>query len=161
MELNRLVEMGEHFYNVIIPRIKKVAFSSEWKDGKLKDNKQVNPMSIAFRYYELESYEEALQHCEYVLDSKYNTYNIESTQPKDTIYNTNDYHKTQKIINYRKSRKLIKKLIKGDIIAIDMSDDYREGFDIFTTMSNLLNLKIKRLFLAKDSKSIESHANNT
>lgn len=26
-----LVEMGEHFYSVIIPRIKKVAFSSEWK----------------------------------------------------------------------------------------------------------------------------------
>ena len=67
-----LVEMGEHFYNVIIPRIKKVAFSSEWKNGRLKDNKQVKPLSIAFRYYELESYEEALKECEYVLmDSKY------------------------------------------------------------------------------------------
>lgn len=67
-----LVEMGEHFYEKIIPRIKKVAFSSEWKGGKLKDNKQVKPISIAFRYYELESYEEALKECEYVLmDSEY------------------------------------------------------------------------------------------
>ncbi|WP_334087284.1 site-specific DNA-methyltransferase, partial [Helicobacter typhlonius] len=78
LELNRegtnrkfvLVEQGEHFYNVILPRIKKVAFSSEWKNGKLKDDKQVKPLNIAFRYYELESYEEALSHCEYVLECK-------------------------------------------------------------------------------------------
>jgi hypothetical protein len=29
-----LVEMGEHFNTVILPRIKKVAFCSKWKDGK-------------------------------------------------------------------------------------------------------------------------------
>lgn len=135
LELNRegsnrkfvLVEMGEHFYNVIIPRIKKVAFSQEWKNGELKNGKQVNPISIAFRYYELESYEEALENCEYMLD-------------KDSI------------INYRKSRKLIKGLKKGETISLDMSG-YRENFDILHTMANVLGLKIQRLFL--DSKGIE------
>ena len=135
LELNRegsnrkfvLVEMGEHFYNVIIPRIKKVAFSSEWKNGELKNAKQVNPISIAFRYYELESYEESLSNCEYVLD-------------KDSI------------IDYRKSRKLIKGLKKGEAISLDMNG-YREGFDILHTMANVLGLKIQRLFL--DSKGIE------
>ena len=135
LELNRegsnrkfvLVEMGEHFYNVIIPRIKKVAFSSEWKNGELKNGKQVNPISIAFRYYELESYEEALENCEYVID-------------KDSI------------INYRKSRKLIKAINKGEAISLDMNG-YREGFDILHTMANVLGLKIQRLFL--DSKGIE------
>lgn len=135
LELNRegsnrkfvLVEMGEHFYNVIIPRIKKVAFSSEWKNGELKNAKQVNPISIAFRYYELESYEEALENCEYVLD-------------KDSI------------IDYRKSRKLIKALNKDEAINLDMSG-YRENFDILHTMANVLGLKIQRLFL--DSKGIE------
>ena len=135
LELNRegsnrkfvLVEMGEHFYNVIIPRIKKVAFSSEWKNGELKNAKQVNPISIAFRYYELESYEESLSNCEYVLD-------------KDSI------------IDYRKSRKLIKGLKKGETISLDMSG-YRENFDILHTMANILGLKIQRLFL--DSKGIE------
>lgn len=135
LELNRegsnrkfvLVEMGEHFYNVIIPRIKKVAFSSEWKNGELKNAKQVNPISIAFRYYELESYEESLSNCEYVLD-------------KDSI------------IDYRKSRKLIKGLKKAEAINLDMSG-YRKDFDILHTMANVLGLKIKRLFL--DSKGIE------
>lgn len=135
LELNRegsnrkfvLVEMGEHFYNVIIPRIKKVAFSSEWKNGELKNAKQVNPISIAFRYYELESYEESLANCEYVLD-------------KDSI------------IDYRKSRKLIKALNKDEAINLDMSG-YRENFDILHTMANILGLRIQRLFL--DSKGIE------
>ena len=135
LELNReggnrkfvLVEMGEHFYYVIIPRIKKVAFSQEWKNGELKNGKQVNPISIAFRYYELESYEESLSNCEYVLD-------------KDSI------------IDYRKSRKLIKGLKKDEAINLDMNG-YRKDFDILHTMANVLGLKIQRLFL--DSKGIE------
>lgn len=150
-----LVEMGEHFYSVIIPRIKKVAFSSEWKEGKLKENKQVNPIAIAFRYYELESYEEALANCEYVLkignDKKINS----------IPYNINDYYNENidfygGIIDYRKSRKLIKKLNKAENkpITINMSAEYREEFDIFQTIANIMNLKIKRLFL--DKNGVES-----
>ena len=117
------VEMGDHFYTVIIPRMKKVigGFASgiskevEFKGGG------------AFRYYELESYEESLSNCEYVLD-------------KDSI------------IDYRKSRKLIKGIKKGETISLDMSG-YRKDFDILHTMANVLGLKIQRLFL--DSKGIE------
>ncbi|WP_300743017.1 hypothetical protein, partial [uncultured Helicobacter sp.] len=36
----------------------------------------------------------------------------------------------------------------------DMHTEYREEFDIFHTMANLMGWKIKRLFL--DSKGIES-----
>lgn len=150
-----LVEMGEHFYNVIIPRIKKVAFSSEWKGSKLKDNKQVKPISIAFRYYELESYEEALKECEYVLIDFQceNKTGKEIGNNAEAIYPAKDYQKAQKIIDYRKSRKLIKKLNKGETITLDMSG-YRKEFDLFHTLANLQGLKIKRLFL--DSKDIES-----
>ena len=56
------------------------------------------------------------------------------------------------IIDYRKSRKLIKALNKGETISLDMSG-YRENFDILHTMANVLGLKIQRLFL--DSKGIE------
>ena len=118
------VEMGEHFYKVVIPRMKKVisGFASgiskevEFKGGG------------AFRYYELESYEESLEQCEYVLD-------------KDSL------------IDYRKSRKLIKGLKKGEKICLDMSE-MNKNFDIFTTMSNLLGLKIKSIFL--DENGIQS-----
>lgn len=157
LELNRegrnrkfvLVEQGEHFYNVILPRIKKVAFSSEWKNGKLKDDKQVKPLSIAFRYYELESYEEALANCEYVLDCK-EAKKIENTNN----YKGKDYAKAEAILDYRKSRKLIDKLNKGESVCLDMHTEYREEFDIFQSMANLMGWKIKQLFL--DSKGIES-----
>lgn len=117
------VEMGEHFYKVIIPRMKKVIggfVSGISKEVKFKGGG-------AFRYYELESYEESLSNCEYVLD-------------KDSI------------IDYRKSRKLIKGLKKAEAINLDMSG-YRKDFDILHTMANVLGLKIQRLFL--DSKGIE------
>ena len=117
------VEMGEHFYKVIIPRMKKVVAGFQSGISKEVEFKGGG----AFRYYELESYEEALENCEYVLD-------------KDSI------------IDYSKSRKLIKGLKKGEAISLDMNG-YREGFDILHTMANVLGLKIQRLFL--DSKGIE------
>ena len=74
------VEMGEHFYSVIIPRIKKclagvqsgISKECEYKGGG------------AFKYYELESYEEALNNCEYEVNSS-------------------------KILDYRKSKKANKR----------------------------------------------------
>lgn len=110
------VEMGEHFYSVIIPRIKKclagvqsgISKECEYKGGG------------AFKYYELESYEEALNNCEYEVNSS-------------------------KILDYRKSKKLIKELNKEKSIDLEMSG-YRKDFDIFTSYSNISELKIKRIF---------------
>ena len=117
------VEMGEHFYKVIIPRMKKVVAGFQSGISKEVEFKGGG----AFRYYELESYEEALENCEYMLD-------------KDSI------------IDYRKSRKLIKALNKDEAINLDMNG-YRKDFDILHTMANVLGLRIQRLFL--DSKGIE------
>lgn len=145
------VEMGEHFYKVIIPRLKKVI--AGFQSGISKETEYKG--GGAFRYYELESYEEALANCEYVLkignDKKINS----------ILYNINDYYNEnidfyEGIIDYRKSRKLIKKLNKAENkpITINMSAEYREEFDIFQTIANIMNLKIKRLFL--DKNGVES-----
>lgn len=141
------VEMGEHFYKVVIPRLKKVI--AGFQSGISKETEYKG--GGAFRYYELESYEEALANCEYVLkignDKKINS----------IPYNINDYYNENidfydGIIDYRKSRKLIKKLNKAENkpITINMSAEYREEFDIFQTIANIMNLKIKRLFLDKN-----------
>lgn len=141
------VEMGEHFYKVVIPRLKKVIAGFQSGISKEVEYKGGG----AFRYYELESYEEALANCEYVLkignDKKINS----------IPYNINDYYNEnidfyEGIIDYRKSRKLIKKLNKAENkpITINMSAEYREEFDIFQTIANIMNLKIKRLFLDKN-----------
>ena len=58
-----LVEVGEHFDNVVLPRLKKITFSPEWSDGKpvreaTSAEAERSPRII--KYIRLESYEDAL-----------------------------------------------------------------------------------------------------
>jgi len=55
-----LIEQGEYTYTVILPRIKKVAYTFDWKDGKPK-NGSMNGLGVFFKYQRLEQYEEALE----------------------------------------------------------------------------------------------------
>lgn len=55
-----LTEMGNYTYSIIIPRIKKVAYTFDWKDGKPKDG-SMNGLGVFFKYQRLEQYEEALE----------------------------------------------------------------------------------------------------
>lgn len=66
IELNRedngnrkyiLVEMGEYFDSVTKPRIQKVVYSKDWKDGKPVSREGI---SHCFKYMRLESYEDTL-----------------------------------------------------------------------------------------------------
>ncbi len=53
-----LVEMGDHFDTVMLPRLKKVAYSPDWKAGKpVTRDKGVSHL---IRYVRLESYEDTL-----------------------------------------------------------------------------------------------------
>ena len=57
-----LIEMGDHFDTVLKPRIEKVVYSPDWKDGKpTAANKGI---SHCFKYMTLESYEDALNNIE-------------------------------------------------------------------------------------------------
>ncbi len=58
-----LIEMGEHFYSVILPRIKKLAFSIEWKGGRPKG---LEGISHFVKYYSLEQYEDTLRQVNYI-----------------------------------------------------------------------------------------------
>ena len=53
-----LVEMGDHFDTVLKPRIQKVVYSADWKDGK--PTAPDTGVSHGFKYLRLESYEDAL-----------------------------------------------------------------------------------------------------
>ena len=52
-----LVEMADYFDTVLIPRIKKVIYSKDWKNGKPVSREGISHM---FKYIRLESYEDAL-----------------------------------------------------------------------------------------------------
>lgn len=53
-----LSEQGNYVYSIIIPRIKKIAYSFDWKTGKPQNQ---NGRGIFFKYQRLEQYEEALE----------------------------------------------------------------------------------------------------
>lgn len=76
-----LVEMGEYFDTVLLPRIKKITFSPEWKEGKplrqaTEEEAQRSPRIM--KYVRLESYEDALT-------------NIMFTDAPKTLYDLDDY----------------------------------------------------------------------
>ena len=52
-----LVEVGHHFDTVLLPRMKKVAYSPDWKDGQPVSRRGVTQL---FKYVRLESYEDTL-----------------------------------------------------------------------------------------------------
>ena len=52
-----LVELGHHFDTVLLPRMKKVVYSSNWKDGEPVSR---NGVTQVFKYIRLESYEDAM-----------------------------------------------------------------------------------------------------
>ena len=56
-----LVEMADYFDTVLLPRMKKVVYSSDWKDGKPVSRKGVSQF---FKYVRLESYEDTLDSLE-------------------------------------------------------------------------------------------------
>ncbi|MBL8191836.1 MAG: site-specific DNA-methyltransferase [Acidobacteria bacterium] len=53
-----LIEVGEYFDNVLVPRLKKVAYSTDWRDGKPQS--RTTGISHAFKILRLESYEDTL-----------------------------------------------------------------------------------------------------
>ncbi len=55
-----LIEQGSYVNSVIIPRIKKVAYSFDWKEGK-PENGSMNGLGVFIKYQRLEQYEEALE----------------------------------------------------------------------------------------------------
>ena len=60
-----LVEQGEYFDSVLKPRVQKVIFAKEWKDGKpQEDNGMFGGVSQIVKVLKLESYEDTLNNLE-------------------------------------------------------------------------------------------------
>ncbi len=64
-----LIEQGHHVYSIIIPRIKKIAYTFDWKDGKPKSD-TMNGLGVFFKYQRLEQYEEALENISFTVSKE-------------------------------------------------------------------------------------------
>jgi len=123
-----VVEMGDHFNTVLLPRIKKVCISNKWKKGKPVN---MDGTSQFFKYYELEQYEEALANTKYADGNLFN-------KTSDKAYQ--DYV-------FMKDEKMLKAMdidYKNNTVKIDLNKLY-PNIDIAETLSNLTGKWIKKI----------------
>ncbi len=75
-----LVEMGEYFESVLVPRLKKVVYGTEWKDGK--PTRRDTGVSHAFKIVKLESYEDTLNNLRRPTRAAEQSLALENTTPE-------------------------------------------------------------------------------
>jgi adenine-specific DNA-methyltransferase len=131
-----LVEMADYFETIILPRIKKVAYSFNWKDGRPQDT---DGLGVFFKYYELEQFEDTLAKVVY-----------EDSNPP-AITGKIMYEQYIFMRDKRMSDALELDYEKGHV-RVDLSKLY-DNIDIAETLSNLLGKWIKRI--TKDSVEFE------
>ncbi|HAY35313.1 MAG TPA: site-specific DNA-methyltransferase [Ignavibacteria bacterium] len=122
------VEMGEHFYSVILPRMKRVLAYD--KSGISKEVKEYKGGGF-FKYYELEQYEEALSKCKY---SDGDLFSVEGRSDYEQYVFMKDEKLLDSIeLDYKKNKVNVK------------LDNIYENIDIAETLSNLSGKWIKRI----------------
>jgi len=134
-----LVEMGEHFDTVVMPRLKKVAFSPEWKEGMAKgeataEESERGPRII--KYFRLESYEDALN-------------NIEFEEAEESLFELEDY-----LLRYMLRWETKESATLLNVAALERPFDYKlrlggngdgaeETVDLAETFNYLLGLAVR------------------
>jgi hypothetical protein len=122
------VEMGEHFYTIVLPRMKKVLAYD--KSGISKEVKEYQGGGF-FKYYELEQYEEALANCKYEDGDLFQV-------PGRSPYQEYVFMKDEKML------KALEIDYENNKVNVDLSKLY-PSIDIAETLSNLTGKWIKKI----------------
>ncbi|MFH8038622.1 MAG: site-specific DNA-methyltransferase, partial [Candidatus Aenigmatarchaeota archaeon] len=136
------VEMGEHFYTIVLPRMKKVLAYDKSGISKEKDVKEKyneNNAGGFFKYFEIEQFEQTLRKVKYVCDDPF-------LMPGEDPYNQYIFMKDLKLlealeIDYRENK-----------VKVNLSRLY-DNIDIAETLSCLLGKMIKKM--GKDEVEFE------
>lgn len=128
------VEMGEHFYTVVLPRMKKVLAYDKSGISKEKDVKEKyneNNAGGFFKYYELEQYEDTLRKVKYADADPF-------FDPTQDPYNQYIFMKDLKLLE------ALEIDYKNNKVKVDLKKLYK-NIDIAETLSNLLGKWIKKI----------------
>jgi len=128
------VEMGDHFWTVVLPRMKKVLAYDKSGISKEKDVKEKyneNNAGGFFKYYELEQYEDTLRKVKYEDSELFEN-------PYETPYNQYIFMRDLKMLD------ALKIDYKKNKVKVDLSKIY-QNIDLPETLSNLLGRWIKRI----------------
>lgn len=116
-----LVEMGEYFDTVLKPRIQKVIYSKEWKNGKPVDREG---SSHIFKYIKLESYEDTLNNLTIKIDSH-----------GQRVIEQHDNIREQYMLSY-----MLDKETEGSMSLLNI-DSFKNPFDYRLNIANGLETK--------------------
>ena len=153
-----LMEQGEYFDTVLKPRIQKVVFSENWKEGKAQANNigSFNGISHAFKVLKIESYEDTLNNLE-LTRSKGQTDFINQMQPQE---------RSQYLMHY-----MLKLESKGSLLSVtdflkpfgyqlnittDSAGAYQtRTVDLVETFNYLLGLRVKQIDMQLDKGFVQ------
>jgi hypothetical protein len=128
-----LVEMADYFDTVILPRVKKVAFSDQWKEGKAQEGQG---MSQFVKVFQLEQYEDVLRRAHYA--------------DADALFVTDPYSQyvflrdTKMMDNAQTGEAVVTVDTDKEEIRVDLGKLY-EGIDLAETLSCLTGKRIRRV----------------
>jgi len=146
------IEMGEHFYTVVLPRMKKVlAYDksgiSKEKDVKEKYNK--NNAGGFFKYYELEQYEEILRNVEYNEESNREFFEKILENLKEIRFS-----ELNPFLLDKKLTKAVKE--NGETIEVDLQELYPDKeIDLLESMANVLGKTWKEIKNINNEEKME------
>ncbi len=136
-----LVEMGEYFDTVTKPRVQKVIYTDNWKDGKPQDKEGISQM---FKYFSLESYEDTL-----------NNLSFKRTKAQQDLLSSNKKLKEEYMLRYMldyetsSSRLDIDKFSKPFDYKLKVStgsvgETKEMAIDLVETFNYLIGLKVEQ-----------------
>jgi adenine-specific DNA-methyltransferase len=142
-----LVEQGEYFDTVLKPRVQKVVYSADWKDGK--PTAPQTGISHAFKVLKLESYEDTLNNLE-----------LKRSEAQDLFLNLqNEKAREDYLLRYMLEIESRGSLLSVDTfrkpfqcklkVSVDSAGSFEDkGIDLVETFNYLIGLRVK---------SIDSH----
>jgi len=157
------IEMGEHFYSVILPRVKKTLYGII--SGISKELQKNNALKIGgfVKYYELESYDDVLTYTEYkqwevleetlIWDEKLskalvfnadNTITVDFSQIGESYQNFANEH-----TKYSDIAETLSNLFGAEIVKLDHNKLYLKGVEGHFDMNNLNFADEKVAYLKK------------
>ena len=137
-----LVEMGAHFDTVTKPRIQKVIYSKDWKDGKPVSREGI---SQCFKYLRLESYEDTLNNLNLVRSQAHDDLFAQAPEIKEDylLHYMLDIESKGSLLSVNAFQKPFDYTLK---IATDSAGAYqRKKIDLVETFNYLLGLRVKHI----------------
>jgi adenine-specific DNA-methyltransferase len=149
-----LVEMGEYFNTVTKPRIQKVIYTDNWKNGKPQDKEGISQM---FKYFNLESYEDSL-----------NNLQLKPNQAQQQLLDTNSNMQQEYLLQYMLDVETRDQLL--NIEAFKNPFSYKlnitennelvpTNVDLVETFNYLIGLHVKRVQRIGAFKTVEGLTN--